>query len=201
MSILVEQTIEKRLANIESRLDQLLDGKEQRESYSVEQFAERVGLDPWTIREYCRHGRIQASKKRSGRGRDPALGQSATSSCAATRSVKDCFLSENRTDSSLLDRRVQVGIASALLLRRVPDPGIDQPLIGAFHHARGNKAVTQHMVASHHFPRTLLQHAAEVMMRLDGVSGAGFECPCGYGPYVPIGKTTNFRRDGSPANP
>jgi hypothetical protein len=69
MSILVEQTIEERLANIESRLDQLLDGKQQRESYSVEQFAERVGLDPWTIREYCRHGRILASKKGSGRGR------------------------------------------------------------------------------------------------------------------------------------
>ncbi len=72
MSILVEQNVVERLANIESRLDQLLDGKQQRESYSVEQFAERVGLDPWTIREYCRHGRIRATKKASGRGRHKA---------------------------------------------------------------------------------------------------------------------------------
>ena len=69
MSILVEQNVVERLANIESRMDQLLDGKQQRDSYSVEQFSERGGLDPWTIREYCRHGRIRASKKGSGRGR------------------------------------------------------------------------------------------------------------------------------------
>ena len=68
MSMLVEQKVVERLENIENRLDQLLDERQQRESYSVDQFAARVELDPWTIREYCRHGRIRATKKGSGRG-------------------------------------------------------------------------------------------------------------------------------------
>jgi hypothetical protein len=50
-------------------LQALLQGKEPRENYSVEQFAERVQRDPFTVREWCRLGRIRAGKKGSGRGR------------------------------------------------------------------------------------------------------------------------------------
>lgn len=36
--------------------------------YSIEEFARLVGREPFTCREWCRQRRIQASKKRSGRG-------------------------------------------------------------------------------------------------------------------------------------
>ena len=69
MSVSSEQNIGERLANIENLLLGLLREREQRENYSVEQFAERVGRDPFTVREWCRLGRIHAGKKGSGRGR------------------------------------------------------------------------------------------------------------------------------------
>jgi hypothetical protein len=40
----------------------------QREWHTVEQFAELVNREPFTVREWCRHGRIHANKK----GRGPA---------------------------------------------------------------------------------------------------------------------------------
>jgi hypothetical protein len=44
----------------------------QQEWYSVDQFAELVKREPFTVREWCRLGRIQARKKGSGRGRNQA---------------------------------------------------------------------------------------------------------------------------------
>ena len=60
-------TIEERLAKIEAKLDELAE-RQQREWYSIEDFARVVGRSVFTCREWCRLGRITGSKKGSGRG-------------------------------------------------------------------------------------------------------------------------------------
>jgi hypothetical protein len=69
MSISIEQSVFERLANIEGLLARLLNERLVRDHYTVEQFAQRVERDPFTVREWCRRGRIRAAKKGSGRGR------------------------------------------------------------------------------------------------------------------------------------
>jgi hypothetical protein len=55
------------------RLDRIerliLDQKTVREWYGTEEFAEAVGKAEFTVREWCRYGRVRATKRRSGRGR------------------------------------------------------------------------------------------------------------------------------------
>ena len=61
-------TLDERLEKIESILLVLVERQQVREWYSVEEFARIVGRAEFTCREYCRHGRIRAEKKDSGRG-------------------------------------------------------------------------------------------------------------------------------------
>jgi transposase len=61
-------SIEERLERIEAMLAVLVGRQQVRESYSVEEFARIVGRAEFTVREWCRHGRIHAHKKESGRG-------------------------------------------------------------------------------------------------------------------------------------
>ena len=61
-------TLEERLEKIEAMLLVLVDRQTVREWYSVEEFARIVGRVEFTCREWCRHGRIKAEKKGSGRG-------------------------------------------------------------------------------------------------------------------------------------
>jgi hypothetical protein len=61
-------TIEERLDRIEARLLLLCERCEPKAYYSVEEFARLVGREPLTCREWCRRGRVQATKKQSGRG-------------------------------------------------------------------------------------------------------------------------------------
>ncbi len=64
-------TVEDRLSNIESLLLVLVERQQVREWYEVEQFAVLVGKAPFTVREWCRLGRLKAEKRRSGRGAHP----------------------------------------------------------------------------------------------------------------------------------
>jgi hypothetical protein len=61
-------TVEERLEKIESMLVVLVERQQVREWYSVEEFARIVGRAEFTCREWCRHCRIRAEKRLSGRG-------------------------------------------------------------------------------------------------------------------------------------
>lgn len=61
-------TVEQRLEKIESLLLALIDRGQVREFYTTEEFAHAVGKGEFTIREYCRLGRLRAAKRHSGRG-------------------------------------------------------------------------------------------------------------------------------------
>jgi hypothetical protein len=57
-----------RLEAIEQTLRLLVEGQAVREWYTTEQFAKQVGKAEFTVREWCRHGRLHAQKRLSGRG-------------------------------------------------------------------------------------------------------------------------------------
>jgi hypothetical protein len=63
-------TIEARLDNIEQLLAELVDARRStKEWYSTAEIAKLLGLSEYSVREWCRHGRIHASKRASGRGK------------------------------------------------------------------------------------------------------------------------------------
>lgn len=64
MSIALEEWMER----IESMLTGLVEQQQVREWYEVDEFARLVGKAPFSIREHCRLGRLNAEKRRSGRG-------------------------------------------------------------------------------------------------------------------------------------
>jgi hypothetical protein len=64
-------TVEERLQNIEAMLAAILDRQTVREWYTTHEFAKAVGKAEFTIREYCRLGRLRAEKRQSGRGAYP----------------------------------------------------------------------------------------------------------------------------------
>ena len=56
------------LTRIESKLDALAHQPRAQDFYSVDEFAERVRRQSFTVREWCRLGRINADKRACGRG-------------------------------------------------------------------------------------------------------------------------------------
>jgi len=62
------EPIEDRLSRIEAMLSKLVERQTVKEFYEIEEFARLVGREPFTCREWARHGRIRAEKKLSGRG-------------------------------------------------------------------------------------------------------------------------------------
>jgi hypothetical protein len=64
--------IEERLERIESMLAALVQRQTVKDFYEVEEFSRLVGKASFTVREWCRHGRIRGEKKNSGRGAFPA---------------------------------------------------------------------------------------------------------------------------------
>ncbi|MGO9597028.1 MAG: hypothetical protein ACLP7Q_03310 [Isosphaeraceae bacterium] len=64
--------MEDRLDRIESMLQQLVERQAAKDFYTPEEFARLIGREAFTVREYCRLGRIRAQKKASGRGKHAA---------------------------------------------------------------------------------------------------------------------------------
>jgi excisionase family DNA binding protein len=58
-----------RLDRIEAMLVTLLQQQAVRDWYSTREIAEALGKSDFTVREWCRQGRIHAEKKGSGRGK------------------------------------------------------------------------------------------------------------------------------------
>jgi hypothetical protein len=61
------------LSRIDARISELLDivvsQRAIKDWYTNEEFAALVNRTPFTTREWCRHGRVRAEKRRSGRGK------------------------------------------------------------------------------------------------------------------------------------
>ena len=60
--------LRERLEKIESLLAVLVERQTIKEWYTTEEFARIVGKAEFTVREWCRHGRVKAEKRNSGRG-------------------------------------------------------------------------------------------------------------------------------------
>jgi hypothetical protein len=67
----VAMTVEERLEKIESLLVALVEREQVRDWHTTQEFAKAVGKAEFTIREYCRLGRLRAEKRQSGRGAYP----------------------------------------------------------------------------------------------------------------------------------
>lgn len=61
--------IEERLSRIEAMLTQLVERQTVKEWYSVDEVASRMGKAAFTVREWCRLGRIAARKRSYKRGK------------------------------------------------------------------------------------------------------------------------------------
>lgn len=57
-----------RLERIETTLHQLIEQKTVKEFYTVAEVAEMLGKAEFTVREWCRLGRVAAGKRDCGRG-------------------------------------------------------------------------------------------------------------------------------------
>jgi len=91
--------IRSQLNRIESVLNTLLQQRMVKGWYSTEEFAQIVGKAEFTCREWCRHGRIHAEKRKSGRGKFCSW---AISHEELLRYQRDGLLPENRDDRRLL---------------------------------------------------------------------------------------------------
>ena len=66
------QEILERLERIETALLTLTQQRTVKEWYATDEFAALVGKAEFTVREWCRHKRIRAQKRQSGRGKFPS---------------------------------------------------------------------------------------------------------------------------------
>ena len=68
---MTDQELDERLMRIETMLATLIERQQVRDWYTTQEFAVAVGKAEFTIREYCRLGRLRAEKRQSGRGSYP----------------------------------------------------------------------------------------------------------------------------------
>ncbi len=67
-----EERIDERLERIERLLNDLFQRQTVKDFYSTDEFAKLVNKAEFTVREWCRLGRVRAAKRHSGRGAHPA---------------------------------------------------------------------------------------------------------------------------------
>jgi hypothetical protein len=67
-----DASVLERLDRIEAALNVLVRQRTVRDWYTTDEVAEQLGKDPFTVREWCRLGRVHAEKKGSGRGKHQA---------------------------------------------------------------------------------------------------------------------------------
>jgi hypothetical protein len=72
MDAVLVQALLERLDKIESTLAMLANQQAVKDWYSTDEFAKLVGKAEFTVREWCRRGRVRAEKRLSGRGGFPA---------------------------------------------------------------------------------------------------------------------------------
>lgn len=58
-----------RLDTIQTSLNALLEQRTIKDWYTIEEAAQLLHKAEFTVREWCRHGRIHAQKRKSGRGK------------------------------------------------------------------------------------------------------------------------------------
>lgn len=63
-----ESEVGERLERIEAMLEALIEARTTRDYYSTSEVAQQLGRAEFTVREWCRLGRIWAEKRASGRG-------------------------------------------------------------------------------------------------------------------------------------
>jgi hypothetical protein len=66
------QELNEHVLRIEDALTTLTKERMKKDFYSTEEVGELLGKAPFTIREWCRLGRIKAQKRHSGRGAHPS---------------------------------------------------------------------------------------------------------------------------------
>lgn len=64
-----QQDIQQQLDRIEAALNSLMEQQTVQEFYTTDELAKLLHRDPWTVREWCRLGRVNSQKKQSGRGK------------------------------------------------------------------------------------------------------------------------------------
>lgn len=64
----MNELILERLESIEQQLEVLVANKTQQEWYDTKTAAEILGRSAYSVREWCRHGRVNAVKRMCGRG-------------------------------------------------------------------------------------------------------------------------------------
>ncbi len=73
--------IDERLEKIESMLAVLVDRQTIKDWYTTEEFARLAGKAEFTVREWCRFGRVRAEKNLAGAAKHAPHGSSRTMNC------------------------------------------------------------------------------------------------------------------------
>ena len=169
-----------RLERIEAALAVLIEQRTIKDWYTTEEAAKMLGKAEFTVRNYCRLGRIRAHQGREKNqrpGEIPVMGNFPWRASARPERGHPApsrlilgglwLLRGECTSNRVLNHaRVQMTIPFPLLFRLVPDRFINDPLIDASRRETGNIAVPEPMKASQHVPRRIRYCPLEMVMHL-----------------------------------